>query len=223
MRTFRGGLNSQREARLEGPGAVRSLGTARQGLRGRDLRGWPFGRSFGRSFDRGCPEAPAGAPDRLVRQARKADRQSDCGEGRSTRECIKGDERGRSSRRDRPLCSVDARGDCSGPRLVAASSSPNNLNANSFRAAGSGDGRESLAISESPGLRESPGLSLRVSQPSILTVTRRVLSSPVCSVRRTRDPTATPESIARTVPFASRVTEWVFFSPVMTSIFLPGS
>ena len=37
----------------------------------------------------------------------------------------------------------------------------------------------------------------RRSQPSILTVTRRTLSSPVCSVRRTRDPTATPGSIAR--------------------------
>src|SRR5512141_2440764 len=67
--------------------------------------------------------------------------------------------------------------------------------------------------------RRSP----RSPQPSILTVTRRVLSSPVCSVRRTRDPTATPESISRAVSFESRVTEWVFFSPVMTSIFLPGS
>ena len=79
---------------------------------------------------------------------------------------------------------------------------------------GNGDGENRPAESSA---------SRGVSQPSILTVTRRALSSPVCSVRRTRDPTTTPGSIARAVSFASRATEWVFFSPVMTSIFLPGS
>ncbi len=42
------------------------------------------------------------------------------------------------------------------------------------------------------------------SQPSTFTVTRLALSSPVCSVSLTREPTTTPASMAATVSFASR-------------------